>query len=228
MNLQPTAPKKLTPEELLEAVKLTSSLALPPPSDKRVGWTYFNAPHAIKTATIILKLNASKSRQAVINTSKATDQPGTIRARIVQGKAYLSEKGTDCLKQDFTTEDIETVKAQVNNLEVSIRRATISLRLKIESSDYMDALTIVDGGDEDVIDGNTAPFNEEVFRVELINFVNNAAVDTQMEFTYLPKSAVNYAKAVALQDDTILVEQIDHLTVVMKLTPEARAQLMTP
>jgi hypothetical protein len=225
MNLNPTPTKKLTPEELVEAMKRASAVVIPI-SDKRVGWTYFNAPHAIKAATIILKLIASKSKQAVINASKATDQPGTIRARIVQGKAFLMEKGTDCLKQDFTTEDIEIVKANVHNLEVSIRRATISIRIKAESSDYMDALTIIDGGDDITPEGNAAPFNEEVFRVELINFVNNAAVDTQMEFTHLPKSAVSYAKTVALQDDTILVEQIDHLTVIMKLTPEARAQLM--
>lgn len=223
MNLKPTSPRQPSPEEVLAA---TAHLALAPAPDKRAGWTYFNAPHAIKAATCILKLAASKSRQATINTSRATDQPGTIRARIVQGKAYLLEKGTDCLKGNFTSEEIELVQSQINNLEVSIRRQTISLRLKLESSDYMDALTIVEGGEELAPDGTSQPFNEEVFRVELINFVNSAAVDTQIQFTNLPKSAVSYAQTVALQDDSILVEQFDHLTVVMKLTPEAKAALM--
>jgi hypothetical protein len=215
-----------SPAELLKATERLAQLTVT--DDKRAGWTYYSNAHAIKVAQLVLRLHSSESKQATIDTSKVAEQPSTIRARIVQGKAYLLAKGTECLASGFTPDERAVIMDNIDSLEVSVRRASILLRLKKAVVDFMDALTIVEKEEVAKTPEGVSTFNEEVFRVELLNFVNSAAFDTQMEFQHLPKSAIKYAETVAQQDDSILVEQMDHITVVMKLTPEAKAQLNTP
>lgn len=216
-----TAPNLYTTQTPTELIESSRTLLAAGVEDRRAGWAYYNSAHAIKVATLVLKLTAATSRQATIDSSRIKDQPNTIRARIMQGRTYLMCKGSDCLKDHFMADQIATILEHVKDLEVSVRRFIISIRLKESTEDFMEGIVILEANPLVKESG----FKEDVFRAELLNFVNNAMAETQIEFNNLPKTALEYAHYIAQQDDSIIVEQVDLTTIVMKLSPETKAQL---
>ena len=101
--------------------------------------------------------------------------------------------------------------------QVSVRKVNLIVEILEPVEDMLEALTPIGHTDEE---GTPTPFNEETFREELVQFFNDAAPDTQVSWEGFTPGAANYARQLAMQDKSVLVETVGTALVVMKLSPE--------
>jgi hypothetical protein len=71
------------------------------------------------------------------------------------------------------------------------------------------------GSDEDPF-----TFNEEIFRDQIAEFMNSGEIGSQASWQNYTSSAEKYARQLALQDNTILIETTPTELIVMKMSEE--------
>ena len=185
-------------------------------TERKQGWPYYDIKHAIQFAQLVVKLSKIPSKKATINSLTLRQQPQTIRARLSQGKAFLTDKGTAVLQGAIDPDDIPIVDELKEKVQISVRKVNLVIEILEPIENILDAMTPLMGGtDEDPF-----TFNEEVFREEIISFVNSGEVGSQASWQNYTSSAEKFARQLAMQDNTIIIETTPTELIVMKMSEE--------
>jgi hypothetical protein len=208
-NQQPQPPQD--PAALLKQAE-----ALLNKTERKQGWPYYDLKHAIQFAQLVVKLSKIPSKKATINSLTLRQQPQTIRARLSQGKAFLTDKGTSVLQGTIHEDDIPIVDELKEKVQISVRKVNLIIELVEPVDNILDAMTPLMGG----TDEDPTTFNEEVFREEIISFVNSGEVGSQASWQNYTGSAEKFARQLAMQDNTIIIETTPTELIVMKMSEE--------
>ena len=208
-NQQPQPPQD--PAALLKQAE-----ALLNKTERKQGWPYYDLKHAVQFAQLVIKLSKIPSKKATINSLTLRQQPQTIRARLSQGKAFIVDKGIDVLRGAIDPDDMSIVSELSEKVQISVRKVNLVIELVEPVENILDAMTPLLGGtDEDPF-----TFNEEIFREEIVSFVNSGEVGSQASWQNYTSSAEKFARQLAMQDNTILIETTPTELIVMKMSEE--------
>jgi hypothetical protein len=198
------------------AALLKQAEALLNKTERKQGWPYYDIKHAIQFAHLVIKLSKIPSKKATINSLTLRQQPQTIRARLSQGKAFIVDKGIDVLRGAIDPDDMSIVSELSEKVQISVRKVNLVIELVEPVENILDAMTPLLGGtDEDPF-----TFNEEIFREEIVSFVNSGEVGSQASWQNYTSSAEKFARQLAMQDNTILIETTPTELIVMKMSEE--------
>jgi hypothetical protein len=213
MNIfNPTNPQpQLDPTALLKQAE-----SLLNKTERKQGWPYYDIKHAVQFAQLVVKLSKIPSKKATINSLTLRQQPQTIRARLSQGKAFLTDKGTAVLQGTIDPDDIPIVDELKEKVQISVRKVNLIIELVEPVDNILDAMTPLLGG----TDEDPTTFNEEVFREEIVSFVNSGEIGSQASWQNYTSSAEKFARQLAMQDNTIIVETTPTELIVMKMSEE--------
>ena len=185
-------------------------------TERKQGWPYYDLKHAIQFAQMVVKLSKIPSKKATINTLTLRQQPQTVRARLSQGKAFLVDKGAGILKGAVHDDDIPVIKELQEKVQISVRKVNLIIELVEPVDNILDAMTpLMGGSDEDPF-----TFNEEIFRDQIVEFMNSGEIGSQASWQNYTTSAEKYARQLAMQDNTILIETTPTEIIVMKMSEE--------
>ena len=163
-----------------------------------------------------MKLSKIPSKKATINSLTLRQQPQTIRARLSQGKAFINDKGVGVLKGAIDDDDIPIVDELKEKVQISVRKVNLIIELVEPIDNILDAMTpLLGGSDEDPF-----TFNEEIFRQEIISFVNSGEIGSQASWQNYTNSAEKFARQLSMQDNTIIIETTPNELIVMKMSEE--------
>ena len=185
-------------------------------TERKQGWPYYDIKHAIQFAQMVVKLSKISSKKATINTLTLRQQPQTVRARLSQGKAFLTDKGAGILKGAVHDDDIPVIEELREKVQISVRKVNLIIELVEPIDNILDAMTPLMGG----TDEDPTNFNEEVFRDEIVEFMNSGEIGSQASWQNYTGSAEKYARQLAMQDNTILIETTPTEIIVMKMSDE--------
>ena len=185
-------------------------------TERKQGWPYYDLKHAIQFAQMVVKLSKISSKKATINTLTLRQQPQTVRARLSQGKAFLTDKGAGILKGAVHDDDIPVIEELREKVQISVRKVNLIIELVEPIDNILDAMTPLMGG----TDEDPTNFNEEVFRDEIVEFMNSGEIGSQASWQNYTGSAEKYARQLAMQDNTILIETTPTEIIVMKMSEE--------
>lgn len=185
-------------------------------TERKQGWPYYDIKHAIQFAQLVVKLSKIPSKKATINSLTLRQQPQTVRARLSQGKAFLTDKGTTVLQGAIDPDDIPIVDELKEKVQISVRKVNLIIELVEPIDNILDAMTPLLGG----TDEEPTTFNEDVFREEIISFVNSGEVGSQASWQNYTSSAEKFARQLAMQDNTIIIETTPNELIVMKMSEE--------
>lgn len=185
-------------------------------TERKQGWPYYDLKHAIQFAQMVVKLSKIPSKKATINTLTLRQQPQTVRARLSQGKAFLTDKGAGILKGAVHDDDIPVIEELREKVQISVRKVNLIIELVEPIDNILDAMTPLMGG----TDEDPTNFNEEVFRDEIVEFMNSGEIGSQASWQNYTGSAEKYARQLAMQDNTILIETTPTEIIVMKMSEE--------
>ena len=204
-------PPQHDPSKLLqEAERLLNK------TERKQGWPYYDIKHAVQFAQMVVKLSKIPSKKATINTLTLRQQPQTVRARLSQGKAFLTDKGASILKGAVHDDDIPVIEELREKVQISVRKVNLIIELVEPIDNILDAMTPLMGG----TDEDPTNFNEEVFRDEIVEFMNSGEIGSQASWQNYTSSAEKYARQLAMQDNTILIETTPTEIIVMKMSEE--------
>ena len=198
------------------AALLKQAEALLNKTERKQGWPYYDLKHAIQFAQLVVKLSKIPSKKATINSLTLRQQPQTIRARLSQGKAFLTDKGTSVLQGTIHEDDIPIVDELKEKVQISVRKVNLIIELVEPIDNILDAMTPLLGG----TDEDPTTFNEEVFREEIVEFMNSGEVGSQASWQNYTSSAEKFARQLAMQDNTIIIETTPTELIVMKMSEE--------
>lgn len=185
-------------------------------TERKQGWPYYDIKHALQFAQMVIKLSKIPSKKATINTLTLRQQPQTVRARLSQGKAFIVDKGIDVLKGQIDPDDMPLVSELAEKVQISVRKVNLIIELVEPVDNILDAMTPLLGGtDEDPF-----VFNEDVFREELLEFINTGEIGSQASWQNYTNSAEKYARQLALQDNTLIIETTPTELIIMKMSEE--------
>jgi len=185
-------------------------------TERKQGWPYYDIKHAIQFAQLVIKLSKIPSKKATINSLTLRQQPQTIRARLSQGKAFINDKGVGVLQGTIHEDDIPLVSELSEKVQISVRKVNLIIELVEPVDNILDAMTPLLGG----TDEDPTTFNEEVFREEIISFVNSGEVGSQASWQNYTDSAEKFARQLAMQDNTIIIETTPTELIAMKMSEE--------
>ena len=185
-------------------------------TERKQGWPYYDIKHAIQFAQLVVKLSKIPSKKATINSLTLRQQPQTIRARLSQGKAFLTDKGTAVLQGAIDPDDIPVVDELKEKVQISVRKVNLIIELVEPVDNILDAMTPLLGG----TDEDPTTFNEDVFREESVEFMNSGEVGSQASWQNYTSSAEKFARQLAMQDNTIIIETTPTELIVMKMSEE--------
>jgi hypothetical protein len=208
-NQQPQPPQD--PAALLKQAE-----ALLNKTERKQGWPYYDLKHAVQFAQLVVKLSKIPSKKATINSLTLRQQPQTIRARLSQGKAFLTDKGTAVLQGAIDPDDIPIVDELKEKVQISVRKVNLIIELVEPVDNILDAMTPLMGG----TDEDPTTFNEDVFREEIVEFMNSGEVGSQASWQNYTSSAEKFARQLAMQDNTIIIETTPTELIVMKMSEE--------
>jgi hypothetical protein len=209
-----TPPEQHNPAELLkQAENLLNK------SERRQGWPYYDLKHALQFAQMVLKLSKIPTKKASINSLTLRQQTQTLRARLVQGKAFIVDKGYDILSDYLDKYDLVTLRELAEKVQISVRKVNLIVEVVEPVENILDAMTPI-VGEIPSEDGELQPFNEALFRQEILEFINNGEIGSQASWENYTPTAEKYARQLALQDNTIIVEASANVLIVMKMSEE--------
>ena len=185
-------------------------------TERKQGWPYYDLKHAIQFAQMVVKLSKISSKKATINTLTLRQQPQTVRARLSQGKAFIVDKGIGVLRGQIHEDDMPLVSELSEKVQISVRKVNLIIELVEPIDNILDAMTPLMGG----TDEDPTNFNEEVFRDEIVEFMNSGEIGSQASWQNYTTSAEKYARQLAMQDNTILIETTPTEIIVMKMSEE--------
>ena len=185
-------------------------------TERKQGWPYYDLKHAIQFAQMVVKLSKISSKKATINTLTLRQQPQTVRARLSQGKAFIVDKGIGVLRGQIHEDDMPLVSELSEKVQISVRKVNLIIELVEPIDNILDAMTPLMGG----TDEDPTNFNEEVFRDEIVEFMNSGEIGSQASWQNYTGSAEKYARQLAMQDNTILIETTPTEIIVMKMSEE--------
>lgn len=185
-------------------------------TERKQGWPYYDIKHAIQFAQLVVKLSKIPSKKATINSLTLRQQPQTVRARLSQGKAFLTDKGTAVLQGAIDPDDIPIVDELKEKVQISVRKVNLIIELVEPVDNILDAMTPLLGG----TDEDPTTFNEDVFREEIVEFMNSGEVGSQASWQNYTSSAEKFARQLAMQDNTIIIETTPTELIVMKMSEE--------
>ena len=185
-------------------------------TERKQGWPYYDLKHAIQFAQMVVKLSKISSKKATINTLTLRQQPQTVRARLSQGKAFLTDQGAGILKGAVHDDDIPVIEELREKVQISVRKVNLIIELVEPIDNILDAMTPLMGG----TDEDPTNFNEEVFRDEIVEFMNSGEIGSQASWQNYTSSAEKYARQLAMQDNTILIETTPTELIIMKMSEE--------
>ena len=204
-------PPQHDPSKLLqEAERLLNK------TERKQGWPYYDIKHAVQFAQMVVKLSKIPSKKATINTLTLRQQPQTVRARLSQGKAFIVDKGIGVLRGQIHEDDMPLVSELSEKVQISVRKVNLIIELVEPIDNILDAMTPLMGG----TDEDPTNFNEEVFRDEIVEFMNSGEIGSQASWQNYTGSAEKYARQLAMQDNTILIETTPTEIIVMKMSEE--------
>ena len=185
-------------------------------TERKQGWPYYDIKHALQFAQMVIKLSKIPSKKATINTLTLRQQPQTVRARLSQGKAFIVDKGIEVLRGQIDPDDMPLVSELAEKVQISVRKVNLIIELVEPVDNILDAMTPLLGGtDEDPF-----VFNEDVFREELLEFINTGEIGSQASWQNYTNSAEKYARQLALQDNTLIIETTPTELIIMKMSEE--------
>ncbi len=206
-----TQPPQHNPTELLkQAENLLNK------TERKQGWPYYDIKHALQFAQMVIKLSKIPSKKATINTLTLRQQPQTVRARLSQGKAFIVDKGIDVLRGQIDPDDMPLVSELAEKVQISVRKVNLIIELVEPVDNILDAMTPLMGG----TDEDPTTFNEDVFREEIVEFMNSGEVGSQASWQNYTSSAEKFARQLAMQDNTIIIETTPTELIVMKMSEE--------
>lgn len=185
-------------------------------TERKQGWPYYDIKHAVQFAQLVVKLSKIPSKKATINSLTLRQQPQTVRARLSQGKAFLTDKGTSVLQGTIHEDDIPIVDELKEKVQISVRKVNLIIELVEPVDNILDAMTPLLGG----TDEDPTTFNEDVFREEIVEFMNSGEVGSQASWQNYTSSAEKFARQLAMQDNTIIIETTPTELIVMKMSEE--------
>ncbi len=104
----------------------------------------------------------------------------------------------------------------LTKVQISVRKVNLIIELVEPVDNILDAMTPLLGGtDEDPF-----VFNEDVFREELLEFINTGEIGSQASWQNYTNSAEKYARQLALQDNTLIIETTPTELIIMKMSEE--------
>ena len=216
MNIFNTTVPDPPPQPLDAAALLRQAEHLLNKTERKQGWPYYDLKHAIQFAQMVVKLSKIPSKKATINTLTLRQQPQTVRARLSQGKAFLTDKGASILKGAVHDDDIPVIEELREKVQISVRKVNLIIELVEPIDNILDAMTPLMGG----TDEDPTNFNEEVFRDEIVEFMNSGEIGSQASWQNYTSSAEKYARQLAMQDNTIIIETTPTEIIVMKMSEE--------
>ena len=185
-------------------------------TERKQGWPYYDIKHAVQFAQMVVKLSKIPSKKATINTLTLRQQPQTVRARLSQGKAFIVDKGIDVLKGQIHEDDMPLVSELSEKVQISVRKVNLIIELVEPIDNILDAMVPLMGGtDEDPF-----VFNEDVFRDQVVEFINSGEIGAQASWQNYTTSAEKYARQLAMQDNTIIIETTPTELIIMKMSEE--------
>ena len=185
-------------------------------TERKQGWPYYDIKHAIQFAQMVIKLSKIPSKKATLNTLSLRQQPQTVRARLSQGKAFIVDKGIEVLRGAINEDDMPLVSELAEKVQISVRKVNLIIELVEPIDNFLDAMTPLMGGtDEDPF-----IFNEEVFREQLLEFINTGEIGSQASWQNYTSSAEKYARQLALQDNSLVIETTPTELIIMKMSEE--------
>lgn len=204
-------PPQHDPSKLLqEAERLLNK------TERKQGWPYYDIKHAVQFAQMVVKLSKIPSKKATINTLTLRQQPQTVRARLSQGKAFIVDKGIGVLRGQIHEDDMPLVSELSEKVQISVRKVNLIIELVEPIDNILDAMVPLMGGtDEDPF-----VFNEDVFRDQIVEFINSGEIGSQASWQNYTTSAEKYARQLAMQDNTIIIETTPTEIIVMKMSEE--------
>ena len=185
-------------------------------TERKQGWPYYDIKHAIQFAQMVIKLSKIPSKKATINTLTLRQQPQTVRARLSQGKAFIVDKGIEVLRGQIDPDDMSLVAELAEKVQISVRKVNLIIELVEPVDNILDAMTPLMGG----TDEEPFVFNEEAFRTEIVEFINSGEIGSQASWQNYTNSAEKYARQLALQDNTIIIETTPTELIIMKMSEE--------
>ena len=212
MNIfNPTNPPQHDPAALLKQADSILNK-----TERKQGWPYYDIKHAIQFAQLVIKLSKIPSKKATINSLTLRQQPQTIRARLSQGKAFINDKGVGVLQGTIDDDDIPIVDELKEKVHISVRKVNLVIEILEPVENILDAMTPLLGGSDE----EPFTFNEEVFREEIISFVNSGEIGSQASWQNYTSSAEKFARQLAMQDNTIIIETTPNELIAMKMSEE--------
>ena len=210
-NTKNQPPQQHNPTELLkQAENLLNK------TERKQGWPYYDIKHAIQFAQMVIKLSKIPSKKATLNTLSLRQQPQTVRARLSQGKAFIVDKGIEVLRGAINEDDMPLVSELAEKVQISVRKVNLIIELVEPIDNFLDAMTPLMGGtDEDPF-----IFNEEVFREQLLEFINTGEIGSQASWQNYTPSAEKYARQLAQQDNSLVIETTPTELIIMKMSEE--------
>lgn len=204
-------PPQHDPSKLLqEAERLLNK------TERKQGWPYYDIKHAVQFAQMVVKLSKIPSKKATINTLTLRQQPQTVRARLSQGKAFIVDKGIGVLRGQIHEDDMPLVSELSEKVQISVRKVNLIIELVEPIENILDAMVPLMGGtDEDPF-----VFNEDVFRDQVVEFINSGEIGAQASWQNYTTSAEKYARQLAMQDNTIIIETTPTELIIMKMSEE--------
>lgn len=185
-------------------------------TERKQGWPYYDIKHAVQFAQMVVKLSKIPSKKATINTLTLRQQPQTVRARLSQGKAFIVDKGIGVLRGQIHEDDMPLVSELSEKVQISVRKVNLIIELVEPIDNILDAMVPLMGGtDEDPF-----VFNEDVFRDQIVEFINSGEIGSQASWQNYTTSAEKYARQLAMQDNTIIIETTPTEIIVMKMSEE--------
>ena len=204
-------PPQHDPSKLLqEAERLLNK------TERKQGWPYYDIKHAVQFAQMVVKLSKIPSKKATINTLTLRQQPQTVRARLSQGKAFIVDKGIGVLRGQIHEDDMPLVSELSEKVQISVRKVNLIIELVEPIDNILDAMVPLMGGtDEDPF-----VFNEDVFRDQVVEFINSGEIGAQASWQNYTTSAEKYARQLAMQDNTLIIETTPTELIIMKMSEE--------
>ena len=185
-------------------------------TERKQGWPYYDIKHAVQFAQMVVKLSKIPSKKATINTLTLRQQPQTVRARLSQGKAFIVDKGIGVLRGQIHEDDMPLVSELSEKVQISVRKVNLIIELVEPIDNILDAMVPLMGGtDEDPF-----VFNEDVFRDQVVEFINSGEIGAQASWQNYTTSAEKYARQLAMQDNTLIIETTPTELIIMKMSEE--------
>jgi len=113
-------------------------------------------------------------------------------------------------------DDIPIVDELKEKVQISVRKVNLIIELVEPVDNILDAMTPLMGG----TDEDPTTFNEDVFREEIVEFMNSGEVGIQASWQNYTSSAEKFARQLAMQDNTLIIETTPTELIVMKMSEE--------